>query len=246
MDDTPVSSSANLLGITTGCLTLLGIALYRAHLPSEMYKHLEGILDETEAIYDIAIEEALLPDAQFQNDMQRRIAVLRAEALAHRRRAYCAPTFVKQYVEFFRGLSFAISRTSHETRCIRGLLIEAIERHRILHMTTTRNGGISDYPTDAQDSLSVHTSASTMATESVKSETISTQLTSPAEFNDALWRHMSVQGSPQPVPATIGPRGRPPSPQSASPPPPYDGRNQYWAVSDQLTTSRSELFDWSL
>lgn len=75
MDDTPVSSSANLLGITTGCLTLLGIALYRAHLPSEMYKHLEGILDETEAIYDIAIEEALLPDAQFQNDMQRRIAV---------------------------------------------------------------------------------------------------------------------------------------------------------------------------
>ncbi|KII83297.1 hypothetical protein PLICRDRAFT_454320 [Plicaturopsis crispa FD-325 SS-3] len=40
-----------------------------------MYNHLEGILDKTEAIYDIAIEKALLPDVQFQNVMQRCIAV---------------------------------------------------------------------------------------------------------------------------------------------------------------------------
>jgi len=76
MDSSSFSSSANVVGLATGSITIFGlfVALYRSHLPSPKYKDLEQLLQETESIYESTVEANLLLDEQFREDVQDRLA----------------------------------------------------------------------------------------------------------------------------------------------------------------------------
>ncbi|KII83298.1 hypothetical protein PLICRDRAFT_454326 [Plicaturopsis crispa FD-325 SS-3] len=135
-----VSSTANITGIATGILALLGFVFYRDHLPTARLKRLDELMKETQEILDEAVEEDILPDLAAREDIQRRLRCVRADAHEHRQRTYRAVSFVKQYREFLRGLSWSIEHTCRKAERIRIDLTDVIDRRQRVEDLFPQNG----------------------------------------------------------------------------------------------------------
>lgn len=145
MDNDLVSTSANFIGIATGCGALLGCALYRAHLPKWRYQGLEDVLKRTEEMW--TAESHLVRNNEARESIEDRLGMyvsslrmrmqplsmlqqptsLRRDVHAIRERALGDITFVYQYKQFFKGLTVTMIRTI--TR-IEGLRAEIIVSSR--------------------------------------------------------------------------------------------------------------------
>lgn len=131
-----------MFGFFIGATTILGCLLgfCRSHLPSQRIKELEELLGETQLLYESAVEDGLLPDGMLRSQMGERLAVyiqslwqriasdgilssLREATLTLRSRAYSATTWLKEYQEFFRGLSYSIGVACCDVKEIRASVI---------------------------------------------------------------------------------------------------------------------------
>ena len=67
MSNSTVSFGSNIFGFVAGGFSLLAlfVAICRSHLPSHKIKALETLLDETERIFNGAVEDGLLMEADF-------------------------------------------------------------------------------------------------------------------------------------------------------------------------------------
>lgn len=67
MSNSTVSFGSNIFGFVAGgfLLLVLFVAVCRSHLPSHKIKALETLLDETERIFNGAVEDGLLTEADF-------------------------------------------------------------------------------------------------------------------------------------------------------------------------------------
>ncbi|KAG2127099.1 hypothetical protein DEU56DRAFT_701819, partial [Suillus clintonianus] len=115
----------NVFGLCIGAATILGVLLgfLRSHLPSQRIKELEELLEETQGLYESAVEDGLLPDVMLRSQMGERLVVLREGMLELRSRAYNATTLLKDYQEFFRGLSYDIGVACCDMKELRASVI---------------------------------------------------------------------------------------------------------------------------
>ncbi|KAG0696067.1 hypothetical protein DFH29DRAFT_952779 [Suillus ampliporus] len=132
MDNNVLSFYSNVFGLFIGATTILGVLLgfCRSHLPSERIKELEELLGETQGLYESAVEDGLLPDDMLRRQMGERLAVLREATLKLRSRAYSATTLLKDYQEFFRGLSYSIGVVCCDAKELRASVITTSEAER--------------------------------------------------------------------------------------------------------------------
>jgi hypothetical protein len=83
MDSNALSFYSNVFGLFIGGTTILGVFLgfCRSHLPSQRIKELEELLEETQDLYESAVEDGLLHD-MLGSQMGERLAVYGRSAVA--------------------------------------------------------------------------------------------------------------------------------------------------------------------
>ncbi|KAG1733351.1 uncharacterized protein EDB91DRAFT_640668 [Suillus paluster] len=146
MENNGLSFYSNVFGLFIGATTILGILLgfFQSHLPSQRIKELEELLEETQGLYESAVEDGLLPEDMLRSQMGERLAVLREATLELRSRAYSATTLLKDYREFFRGLSYDIGVACFHVKELRASVITTSEAER--RRTGVYRGNYSTVP----------------------------------------------------------------------------------------------------
>ncbi|OAX39353.1 hypothetical protein K503DRAFT_689794 [Rhizopogon vinicolor AM-OR11-026] len=124
MDSNALSFYSNVFGLLIGGTTIISVLLgfCRSHLPSQRIKELEELLDDTQGLYESAIEDSLLNDIH-RNQMGERLVSLRERSLRLRSRAYSATTLLKDYQEFLGGLSYSIGVACYHVKELRASVI---------------------------------------------------------------------------------------------------------------------------
>ncbi|KII83282.1 hypothetical protein PLICRDRAFT_95968 [Plicaturopsis crispa FD-325 SS-3] len=108
----------SIVGIIAGAtgLFMAFLAICYSYLPHTHLDRLESSLRETEAAYLSAVEEN---SARFQlewEDIRAQLSTIAAQRDRHRIRVDAATSMYAQWIEFTRGLSFAISLTAFRLR----------------------------------------------------------------------------------------------------------------------------------
>jgi hypothetical protein len=70
------SSNTAVFGLIVGAMTIFGVILgfCQSHLPSQTIKELNGLLDETQGLYESAVEDGYLTDGTLRSQMEERLA----------------------------------------------------------------------------------------------------------------------------------------------------------------------------
>ncbi|OJA09903.1 hypothetical protein AZE42_06195 [Rhizopogon vesiculosus] len=131
MDSNALSFYSNVFGLLIGGTTILGVFLgfCRSHLPSQRIKELEELFEETQGLYESAVEDGLLHDMA-KDQTRERLAVLHERTLQLRSRAYSATTLLKDYQKFLRGLSYSIGVACYDVKELRASIITTTEAER--------------------------------------------------------------------------------------------------------------------
>ncbi|OAX37858.1 hypothetical protein K503DRAFT_206434 [Rhizopogon vinicolor AM-OR11-026] len=149
MDNKAFSFYSNVFGLAVGTVSISGILLgfCRSHLPSQRIKELEELLGETQGLYESAVEDSLLPDGMLRSQMEDKLTILRDDMLKLRSRAHSATTLLKDYQEFFKGLSYDIGVACCDVKETRASVTTTTEAER--HRSGVHGG---DYSTVRQSS----------------------------------------------------------------------------------------------
>ncbi|KAF9226738.1 hypothetical protein BS17DRAFT_878594 [Gyrodon lividus] len=105
-------------------------------LPSNKIKELETLLDDTEKFFKEALEDGLLTQHGFIQEVEQSLAELKGETSRLRSRAYNATTLRKDYTEFFKGTSSAIGFASQSLKNLRAQVITSSEQGRLRLLET--------------------------------------------------------------------------------------------------------------
>ncbi|KAH7887370.1 hypothetical protein F5I97DRAFT_1925826 [Phlebopus sp. FC_14] len=143
MDDNAFSIYSNVFGIVVGSVSLITLAFgLHMHFPSKKIKYLESVLDETEKLFQSALEDGLLPQHKFTSWVEARLYQLREDTMLLRPRAYRATTWVQDCKELLKGLSLAIGKVCYQVRELRAEIITSSEAQR-RNLSARRNAATS-------------------------------------------------------------------------------------------------------
>ncbi|OAX42345.1 hypothetical protein K503DRAFT_369726 [Rhizopogon vinicolor AM-OR11-026] len=123
--DNAFSFYTTVFGLTVGMMPIFGgiLAFCQSHLPSRMIKELVGLLEETQDLYDSAVEAGLLPDSTLRRQMKDTLAKLRKNMQSLRVKAHSATTLLEDYQGFFKGLSYSIAVICCQVKELRASII---------------------------------------------------------------------------------------------------------------------------
>ncbi|OJA16293.1 hypothetical protein AZE42_12499 [Rhizopogon vesiculosus] len=119
-----------VFGLIVGMTSIFGVilAFSQSHLPNRMIKELFALLEETQSLYDSAVEAGLLPGSTLRSQMKDTLAKLWDNQQNLRFRAHSATTLLEEYLGFFKGLSYSIAVACSQVKELRSSIIRLTRR----------------------------------------------------------------------------------------------------------------------
>ncbi|OAX37818.1 hypothetical protein K503DRAFT_719206 [Rhizopogon vinicolor AM-OR11-026] len=128
--DNAFSFYTTVFGLIVGMMSIFGVifAFCQSHLPNPMIKELFALLEETQCLYESAVEAGLLPDSTLRSQMRDTLVKLWNNAQNLRFRAHSATTLLEDYQGFFNGLSYSIAVACSQVKELRASIIRLTRR----------------------------------------------------------------------------------------------------------------------
>ncbi|KAH7889165.1 hypothetical protein F5I97DRAFT_1923732 [Phlebopus sp. FC_14] len=177
MDNPAFAFYTNVFGIIVGSVSLITLAFgFHVNLPSNRMKTLEILLDETDKIFNSALEDGLLPEQEFIYKVKCHLYQLREDTMLFRLRVYCVTTWLQDCKELLKGLSVAIGKTCYELRKLRAAIVTSSEAQR-RNLCATRDATTSSASLPSHIVISMDSNPMTDHTNSNASSIATSELT---------------------------------------------------------------------